>query len=133
MVVPVLPNGDLVLVSQYRYLNGLPSLEFPCGGVKAGHGYEETAVRELAEEAGYSAGSLREIGQFNPYNGVTDEICRVYLAQELAPAFAPPDETEDIERVMLSPEEFEERIRRGEIWDGMTLAAWSLARTHIQH
>lgn len=131
MVVPVLDSGELVLVSQYRYLGGRRSLEFPCGGVKPDHTHEETAGQELAEEAGFAADSLTEIGSFNPYNGVTDELCRVYVARSLRPVQAPADVTEDCERVILTVEELEQRIRSGEIWDGMTLAAWMLARPHV--
>jgi ADP-ribose pyrophosphatase len=58
IVVPVLNDGRVVLVNQYRYLNDKESLEFPCGGVKDGFTYEETAVHELEEEAGL----LRTIG-----------------------------------------------------------------------
>jgi ADP-ribose pyrophosphatase len=36
MVVPVLSDGRIVFVNQYRYLNDRESLELPCGGVKVG-------------------------------------------------------------------------------------------------
>ena len=132
MVIPVRDDGRVLLVNQYRYLLDRESLEFPCGGVKDGSSYLETAIGELAEEAGCSSGDLRCVGEFNPYNGVTDEICRVYLARDLRLGSAHRDETEEFEQVILSPEELEQKIRSGEVWDGMTLAAWSLAR-HVLH
>lgn len=128
MVIPLLADGRLVLVNQYRYLLDRESLEFPCGGVKDGSSYPETAIHELAEETGYAAGDLRCVGEYDPYNGVTDEICKVYLARGLLPVVARSDETEEFEQVLLSPEEFEHAIRSGLVWDGMTLAAWSIAR-----
>src|SRR5437870_4280953 len=70
MIVPVIPDGRLLLVNQYRYLRGRESLEFPCGGVKEGSSFEETARLELAEETGYQADDLQPAGEFNPYNGV---------------------------------------------------------------
>ena len=127
MVIPVLPDGRLVLVNQYRYLAGRESVEFPCGAVKDGSTYEETARHELAEETGYAAGSLTLAGAFNPYNGVTDEFCRVYLARELRFTGGTPDETEEFEMLSLTPEEVDRRIRSGEIWDGMSIAAWCIA------
>lgn len=129
MVLPLLDDGRLVLVRQYRYLCDRESLEFPCGGVKAGSNHLHTARQELAEEAGFDAAELTLLGEFNPYNGITDEICHVYLARKLTPVVSYPDLTEEFERVPLRPQEIDRRIASGEIWDGMTLAAWTIART----
>src|SRR5689334_11324845 len=128
MVVPATDDGRLLLVNQYRYLADRESLEFPCGGVKEGSTYEKTARNELAEETGYAAGELDYAGQFNPYNGVTDEICRVYIARGLKAVSAEKDETEEFELWFHSPEDLDALIAGGKIWDGMTLAAWSLVR-----
>lgn len=128
MVIPVLDDGKVVLVMQYRYLRNMPSLEFPCGGVKKGHTHEETADLELAEEAGFKPRHKELIGEFNPYNGITDEICRVYLARELVRIDKQPDVTEEFVEMHLTPRELDQKIEKGEVWDGMTLAAWALAR-----
>jgi len=131
LVIPVLSDGRLLLVRQYRYLCDRESLEFPCGGVKEGTGYRETAILELAEETGLKAESVEEVGEFNPYNGVTNEICKVFLARRLRDVESRPDVTEEFEQVALAPEELESRIDSGEVWDGMTLAAWTLVRKKI--
>lgn len=131
MIIPVLADGRILLVNQYRYLLDRESLEFPCGGVKEGSGYEQTAHHELIEETGYRAGELQLCGEFDPYNGVADEICRVYIARKLAPEIAKRDETEEFEPVELTPQELDDAIRHGRIWDGMTLAAWMLVRHHF--
>lgn len=128
MVIPVLEDGRMMLVNQYRYLASRESVEFPCGSVKDGSTYEETARHELAEETGFEARDLQCAAEFNPYNGVTDEMCKVFLARELTPVDVQPDETEEFEKILIEPEEFEDKIRTGEIWDGMTLAAWALVR-----
>ena len=129
MIIPRLNDGRILLVNQYRYLRDKDSLEFPCGSVKPGSTHDATAVNELAEETGFRAGDIRCIGEFNPYNGVTDEICRVYLASRLLPVTAAHDDTEEFEQVPLTAEEIETKVQSGEIWDGMTLAAWSFARS----
>ena len=131
MVLPVLDDGRIILVNQYRYLNNRESLEFPCGGVKDGHSYDETAVHELEEEAGFIARDLRFAGEFNPYNGVTDEICRIFIARDLTMVPPKPDETEEFERRLLEPEEVNSLIISGVIWDGMTIAAWTLAQPFL--
>jgi len=131
MVVPVLSDGRIVFVKQYRYLNNRESLELPCGGVKDGHTYEETAKHELEEEAGFAAQNMLRVGEFNPYNGITDELCRVFIARELTGIPPMPDETEEFEIMFLAPEEVDARITDGTIWDGMTIASWNIAKTHI--
>ncbi len=131
MVVPVDGDGTVLLVNQYRYLLNRESAEFPCGSVKDGSSHEETARRELAEETGYEAGILIPAGEFNPYNGVTDEMCRVYVARNLSFVGGTPDETEEFELLRLTPDEVDARIRSGAIWDGMTVAAWFLAGPKI--
>ncbi len=132
MIVPVEGDGSLLLVNQYRYLLARESLEFPCGSVKEGATHEETAHAELAEEAGRSAADLTLVGSFVPMNGVSDETCRVYLARGLgACTTGEPDETEEFEILRLRPAEVERRIASGEIWDGMTIAAFCLARSRL--
>lgn len=128
MVVPLDDAGRVLMVRQYRFLNDRDSLEFPCGSVKAGSDHDATAALELAEETGTKASSMRRAGEFNPCNGVTDEICRVYVARGLSPFPAPKDPTEEFELHAVSPPEIDARIASGEIWDGMTLAAWSIVR-----
>ena len=127
-VIPVLDNGEILLVNQYRYLGDRESLEFPCGAVKEGSSHDATAWHELAEETGYSAMTLLAVGAFNPYNGVTDEICQVYLARDLRHVGASPDETEQFELLHFPAPEVDRKIREGVIWDGMSIAAWHLAR-----
>ncbi len=131
MVVPLMGNGIVLLVNQYRYLVDRESVEFPCGSVKEGSTYEETARQELTEETGYSAKNLTMAGEFNPFNGVTNEMCRVYIARDLHYIGGRPDETEEFEILRVTKGEIEDRIRTGVIWDGMTIAAWSIAKSGL--
>ena len=69
---------------------------------------------------------------FNPYNGVTDEICKVYIARELVYVGGEPDETEEFEALALTPDETRREDCRPEtIWDGMTIAAWGIVRARL--
>lgn len=126
MVIPRDADGSLILVRQYRYLNRRESLEFPAGGVKPGQSVLDAARAELREEAGFVADLLEEIGAFNPFNGVTDEICRVYLARGLHAVGALPDATEEFEMLRHTREQLHSAVADGTLWDGMTLAALSL-------
>ncbi|CAN5500958.1 hypothetical protein BH10BAC6_BH10BAC6_02540 [soil metagenome] len=129
MVVPVVEDGRIVLVRQFRYLNRQDSLEFPGGGVKPGVSLEEAARAELSEEAGFASADFVRLGQFNPCKGLTDEICSVFLARTLVATTAAPDPTEDFEIVLLHPHEISDAIRQGTLWDGMSIAAWMLTIT----
>lgn len=128
MIVPVTDDGGLLLVKQYRHLAGRESVEFPCGSVKEGRSHEETARDELEEETGCLAQTLRMVGEFNPFNGVTNEMCRVYVAGGLTYVGEKPDETEEFEILRVTPVHLEAWIRTGTIWDGMTIAAWAIAK-----
>jgi ADP-ribose pyrophosphatase len=131
MVVPVANDGKILLVRQYRYTGNRESIEFPCGGLKDGATYEEAAKDELVEETGFLPGEIVPVGSFNPCNGLLDEICRVYIARNLSYVGARPDETESFELLRLAMDEVDAWVRDGTIWDGMTLAAWALAKPKL--
>ena len=130
-IIPILDNGKIILVKQYRYLNDRISLEFPGGGIKEGQKPKDIARKELIEETGFK-GDLEKVGIFNPYNGITDEICHVFVARNLKPSNEETkDEFEEFEIANLSIKEIDEKIRCNEIYDGMTMASWALARGHL--
>jgi ADP-ribose pyrophosphatase len=132
MTIPVADNGKIILVNQYRYLMDGASLEIPCGGIKDGQSEENAARAELVEETGYECKTLKKIGKFVPYNGLSDEYCTVFIARNLIRVVARPDETEQIELVFHSPEEIDRLIQKNKIIDGMSIAGWFLARPHLR-
>ena len=96
--------------------------------MKEGKTHEAMAHEELLEEAGLTANELTPLGWFNPMNGLSDEQCYAFLATGLREATAMPEASEEFEPVRLTLVEIDNLIARGEIWDGMTLAAYSLFR-----
>lgn len=126
MVIPVLDDGRLVIVRQYRYLMQRYSLEFPAGGLKPALEPLENAREELREEAGYATESWEKLGEFAPYNGVSNEYCHVYVARNLERVGNEPEPTEEIEILALTPAEIQEKIESGELWDGMTISCLAL-------
>lgn len=131
MVIPVKDNGSILLVNQFRYLNQKESLEFPCGSVEEGLTAEENAIKELREETGFTAAKLEKAGDFSPYTGASDEICTVFIARGLSPAPLKADVTEEFELVEKTYSEIESLIESNFIWDGLSLAAWVLAKKHL--
>lgn len=130
MIVPVVLDGKLVLVKQFRYLWQRESIEFPSGGVKGDDAFM-TAKEELAEEASLEARDLELIGEYNPFNGATDEIAEVFMATGLSHAKKEKDESEEFEVMGMTLSDFQAAINTNEIWDGMTLAAWALAKPRV--
>jgi ADP-ribose pyrophosphatase len=129
MIVPILDDGRLVLVVQQRYLRDKPSVEFPCGGLNKDETPQEGAARELQEETGFQSTNFIKSGAFDALNGLFKDTTHVFVADELVKQSEPsPDATENFEILYRRVEEFEEMIRRGEIWDGQTLAVWALSR-----
>jgi ADP-ribose pyrophosphatase len=125
-VIPVLDNGDIIMVEQFRYLNGRASLEFPGGGLPESVDPFENAKKELKEETGFTCNKINKLGVFNPYNGVTNEICHVYLASELESGEQDLEDSEEMSVKSFTQNEINKMISSNEIWDGMTLAAWSI-------
>jgi ADP-ribose pyrophosphatase len=125
-VIPRTRNNTFIMIRQYRYLNQRVSIEFPGGGLKVGISSENCALEELREEAGYIARKLNFIGEFNPFNGVTDEICKVFLADDISFIGNNPEDSEEFEILNLETKDIINLINKGAIWDGMTLAAWSI-------
>lgn len=132
IIVPKMDNGKFLMVRQFRYPHMRESLEFPCGSCRSDDAVEEpisAALRELAEEGGVT-GILEQIGVFAPANAVLSQSCFVFQATELASQEKKPDASEEFEKVYLSAEDIEQKIRSGEIWDGCSLAAWTFFNLH---
>lgn len=125
-IIPLFDRNHFIMTKQYRYLNKRFSIEFPGGGTKKNLNPIENAICELREETGFSAKEMVKLGEFNPFNGVTNEICTVFLAKNLELVGAQPDQSEQFEIISMSIEQIQNKIIVGEIWDGMTLAAWTL-------
>ena len=142
-VIPEMEGGRILMLRQFRYLNQRESLEFVGGGMKEGLTHEEAAREELAEEAGFLATELIPIGWFNPMNGASDEECYVFLARGLVAAEGSdyarrPEVSEEFEPMTVAVggsvgdghDELDRLIANGEIWDGMTLAAYALYKNY---
>ena len=80
LVIPVLDDGRLVLVREYRYLNEKYGIQFPGGGVGSGESVAEAAKRELLEESGYATENLIKIGMFEPSVGVLKDLSHIFIA-----------------------------------------------------
>lgn len=122
-ILPVLDDGRLVLVRQFRYAVGRPLLEVPAGTREPGEEPFVTAVRELREEVGLEAESVEPLVRFLISPGWCNEELIAYRATGLRDVGAAPEEDEQIEIVRVSPEEVPGLIAAGEIGDAKTITA----------
>jgi len=133
MIIPITSENKIILVKQFRYLNQKDSLEFPCGlnGLKLLP--KENALKELREETGFAAKCLEYTGEFSPYTGASDEMCKLYIATDLFYDPLPKDTTEEgMETLYFTFEQLKDLINSNKIWDGLTLASFSIAYNHIK-
>lgn len=132
LVVPVLDDGRLILVRQFRYLKDQFSVEFPRGAMSEKESPLETAKRGLREETGYEAAEMINLSSFEPSNGSFRDQFNIFLALGLNEQPKQRlDPQEQIEILYRRVDEFEDMIRHGQIWDGPTLATWALAREQV--
>ncbi|MBN1967377.1 MAG: NUDIX hydrolase [Anaerolineae bacterium] len=122
-MVPLLDNGDVVLVRQYRVAARRLVLEIPAGTLEPGEDPEIAARRELQEEVGYWPGKLERLGGEFTAPGYTSEYIHLYLATGLEPSRLDEDDDEFLETVQLPFDEALRRVENGEIEDGKTMIA----------
>jgi ADP-ribose pyrophosphatase len=119
-ILPILDDGRIVFVRQYRKAVDRILLEVPAGGVDPGETPEDAVRRELVEETGYTAGDTTFVMSFYTSPGFTTENMHLYLARNLTPGAA-TEETDQIEVVELSVAEARKRWEADEISDAKTI------------
>jgi 8-oxo-dGTP pyrophosphatase MutT (NUDIX family) len=127
-VVPLHADGTVTLVGQNRFSLANYSWELPEGGAPLDEDPLDGAKRELAEEVGLRAADWRQILRMELSNSVTDEICHGFLAMDLSPTEAAPDETEDLAVARVPFREALDAATAGHMPDAITVAL--LLRTH---
>ncbi|MEB3355050.1 MAG: NUDIX hydrolase [Cyanobacteriota bacterium] len=131
LAVPVLDDGRVVVLRQYRFAVATRLLEFPAGTLDPGETPLSTMQRELQEEAGYSAERWDPLGAMLPCPGYSDEVIHLFLARDLKPLDEPPagDDDEDLEVLLMTPSELDASLASGnEYLDGKSVTAWLRAK-----
>ena len=121
IIVPVLADGRLALIRQYRYPVDAFCHEWPAGCCRDtdGAALEEVARKELREEIGGTAGSLEYVTWFYSSSSISDEVCHIFLASNVTLDQATDREPgEHIETLLLPAPEALELVRRGEMKTG---------------
>lgn len=125
-------DPEILLVHQYRYAAGGYMYEVPAGRPQVpGEDWQLCAARELEEETGFVAGTLRHLTAIHTTPGFTDELIHLYLARDLRPGAIARDSDEfmEVHRVRFS--RALELVRSGEISDGKTICTLLYAATFV--
>jgi ADP-ribose pyrophosphatase len=127
IILPVLPDGRIVLIRNRRHTVDEVLLELPAGTLERDEtGKTEDpvgcAARELIEETGYRAGRLEGLGWFYTSPGILTEKMWAFVATELAPGRQELEETEQIEVEVLEKDAVLRFIRENRIVDAKTIA-----------
>lgn len=131
VVVPLLPNGCVVLERQFRYPLHQVFIELPAGKIDAGEEILITGQRELLEETGYSARDWVKLGHQHPCIGYSNEVIHMYLAQGLTAGQHHRDADESLEVFEASFADCMRMIQAGEITDGKTIVALFFAEKYL--
>jgi ADP-ribose pyrophosphatase len=134
-MVPLTGDGDVILVRQYRHPVGRHELEIPAGLLDIeGEREEDAAQRELAEEIGMAAGTLRRLLCFHNSGGWSDESTTVFVATDLRDAeasdFVAEAEEADMAVLRMPLGDAVAAVHRGEIQDAKTVIGLLLVATN---
>ena len=120
-VLPVTDEGNVILVSQFRYPFGKEVIEVPAGKVDEGEAHFDCGVRELSEETGYTADEMTYLGFAYVSPGCMTEKLHLYLARGLHKGNAHPDDGEFLDVLELPLKKAVRMCENGEISDGKTV------------
>jgi ADP-ribose pyrophosphatase len=121
VILPLLPDGRVLLERQFRYPNDRVFIEFPAGKIDPGEEALATAKRELEEETGYTAKEWNFVCTIHNAIAYSDEHLDIFLARDLTAGEAKLDEGEFLELFTATVPELLEMVRKGEITDVKTI------------
>ena len=126
VVLPVLDDGSIVMIRNYRFAVDENLLELPAGILSEGEPPEDCAARELTEETGYRARKVARLGRFYTGPGTSNQVLHSFLATGLTEGAQDLEEYERITVETFSQDEVRRMIAGGEIHDAKTISTLSI-------
>jgi len=122
VVLPVLEDGRVVLIRQYRHATRQYLWELVAGRMDPGETPKRGAARELLEETGYRAKRFSVFLEVFPTPGFLEERMWILLAEGLTAGEAQPEDDEKIEVKAYSLKELQQMMKKGELRDAKSIA-----------
>jgi ADP-ribose pyrophosphatase len=122
VVLPVLSDGRILLIRQYRHATRQFLWELVAGRIDRGEKPRQAAARELIEETGYRARSFRVFLDVFPTPGFLEERMFILLAKGLTAGEAQPEADERITSKAFKRAQLEKMIRSNNIRDAKSVA-----------
>jgi ADP-ribose pyrophosphatase len=122
VVLPILPDGKIVMIRQYRHATRQFMWELVAGRMDAGESPKKAAARELIEETGYRAKKLMTFLDVFPTPGFLEERMYILLAEGLIAGEASPEDDEKIVVRAFKRKTLEEMMKSGELRDAKSIA-----------
>ncbi|MBN1620990.1 MAG: NUDIX hydrolase [Endomicrobiales bacterium] len=122
-VLPFVDKKHIILVQQYRYPVGKITYELPAGKLDKKESPAACVRRELAEETGYYAKTVKRLFSFWPTPAFSDEVIHIYSAKNLVETKHSPDEDEFIKSEVIPLTSVKKFIEKGRIRDAKTVIA----------
>jgi len=123
VVLPVLKDGRILLIEQYRHATRQYLWELVAGRIDGGETVKQAAARELKEETGYSAKRFTEFLDVWPTPGFLEERMHILLAEGLTAGQANPEEDEKIVSRAYTLNELKRMMKNGKLKDGKSIAS----------
>lgn len=121
MIVPLLPDGRLLMERQWRYPLERVMLEFPAGKLEPGEPTLQCAQRELLEETGYRATEWALAGVLHNAIAYSNEHIEIWFARGLTAGERRLDEGEFLDLQLVEEAELDRLCASGAVTDAKTL------------
>jgi ADP-ribose pyrophosphatase len=128
VILPILPDGRIACISQYRHSLRRDFLELPAGMIEKGEVPHVCAAREIREEIGMAARELIPMGAIVPAPGFCSEVQYLFVGRDLYEDPAKPDDDENISLYPMTVSEMEQAIVSGAFSDAKSIALLMKAR-----
>jgi ADP-ribose pyrophosphatase len=131
-IIPVLADGRVVLINQYRYPIDAWCLELPAGGIPQGQDPHAVARQELQEEIGGTSADWHYVGHYWTMKGIGNEGAYFYLARGVELGPVQHEATEVIELNIVTAAQALAMARSGQIADAPSALALLLCEAWLQ-
>ena len=133
-VIPILPDGRVIMERQFRYAHGRVMLEIPAGKLNTPDEPPlEGAKRELYEETGAVAEKYTYLGSIAPSPALINEVIHIFMAEEITLGESHLDSGEFLDVEYFTLEKLYDMVMQGEITDAKTQIAILKAREILKN